>query len=187
MTSSDLGNGLGNKSSMLRSDRQMFVAPSMLARGRGRKLQELYASKSHNTSFLERGTNNKVYVESYATIGTSTYGSLMRHSSIGANSGDGDLFNPMRHLSGSHNPSFPPRNDDVSNDGFDADNDDNDNASFSDNDAISSSEDEDLHNPQRPYNFNRAFRESEPTTEIAQAEHDNATGAIQDEEEINNG
>ena len=187
MTSSDLGNGLGNKSSMLGSDRQMFVAPGMLARGRGRKLQELYASKSHNTSFLERGTNNKVYVESYATIGTSIDGSLMRHSSIGANSGDGDLFNPMRHLSGSHNPSFPPRNDDVSNDGFDADNDDNDNASFSDNDAISSSEDEDLHNPQRPYNFNRAFGESEPTTEIAQAEHDNAAEAIQNKEEINNG
>ncbi|KAJ8432003.1 hypothetical protein Cgig2_027006 [Carnegiea gigantea] len=108
MTSSDLGNGLGNKTSMLRSDRQMFVAP-----------------------------------------------------------GDGDPFNPMRHFSGSRNPSCPPQNDDVSNDGFDADNDDNDNASFSENDAISSSEDEDLHNPQRPYNFNRAFGESGPATEIA--------------------
>ena len=55
MTSSDLGNGLGNKSSMLRSDKQMFVAPSMLARGHERMLQELYASKSHNTSFFGEG------------------------------------------------------------------------------------------------------------------------------------
>ena len=52
---------------------------------------------------------------------------------------------------------------------------------------MSSSEDEDLHNPQCPYNFNRAFGEYEPTTEIAQAEHDNAAEAIQNKEEINNG
>ncbi|KAJ8443023.1 hypothetical protein Cgig2_028246 [Carnegiea gigantea] len=88
MTSSDLGNGLENKSSVPRSDRQMFVA--------------------------------------------------LVHE------------------------------DDVSNDGIDADNYDNDNASFSDNDAISSLEDEDLHNPQHAYNFNIALGESEPATETAQ-------------------
>ncbi|KAJ8425388.1 hypothetical protein Cgig2_018477 [Carnegiea gigantea] len=172
MTSSDLGNRLGNKSSMPRSDRQMFVAPSMLAGGCGRKLQELYASKSHNTSFLERGTNNKIYVKSYATIDKSIDGSLMRHSSIRANSGDGDPFSPMRYFSSSRNPSCPPlalvHEDDVSNDGFKADNNDNENASFSENDAISTSEDENFHNPQSAYNFNHALGESELVTEIAQ-------------------
>jgi len=36
MTSIELGNGLEKKSSMPRSDRQMFVGPSMLARGHGK-------------------------------------------------------------------------------------------------------------------------------------------------------
>lgn len=54
MTSIDLGNRLGNKSSMSRSDKQMlFVAPGMLARGREKKLRELCTSKSHNTCFVE--------------------------------------------------------------------------------------------------------------------------------------
>ncbi|KAJ8422676.1 hypothetical protein Cgig2_025365 [Carnegiea gigantea] len=151
ITSTSIGNGLGNKSSMPRSDMQMFVAPGMLARGCGRKLHGLYASKSHSTCFLEVGINNKGYVESPATISKSTDGSLMRRSSIRANSGDGDPFNPMRHFSGFSDHGFPPsapvHEDDVSNDGIDADNADNDNASFSENDTISSSEDKDLHNP----------------------------------------
>ncbi|KAJ8433200.1 hypothetical protein Cgig2_004332 [Carnegiea gigantea] len=68
--------------SIPRSNRQMFIAHGMLARGHRRKLHELYASKSHNPSFVERGANNKVYVESSAIIGKSTDGSLMRYSSI---------------------------------------------------------------------------------------------------------
>ena len=66
----------------------------------------------------------------------------------------------MRHFSGCSNPGFPPHapvhEDDVSNDGIDVENDDNDNASFSKNDAISFSKDKDLHNPQHAYNFNGA-------------------------------
>jgi len=135
----------------------MFVAPGMLARGRGWKLYELYASKSHNTCLLERGANNKGNAENPATISKSTDGSLKRHSSIRANSGDGDPFNPMRHFSSFSDHGFPPfapvHEDDVSNDGIDVNNDDNDNASFSENDAISSSEDEDLYNPQHAHNF----------------------------------
>ncbi|KAJ8444262.1 LOW QUALITY PROTEIN: hypothetical protein Cgig2_024588 [Carnegiea gigantea] len=84
-----------------------FQLKRKISIGRGRKLQELYASKSHNTSFLERGTNNKVYVESYGTTGKLTNGSLMRHSSIRANSSDGDPFSRMRHFSGSRNPGCP--------------------------------------------------------------------------------
>ena len=130
----------------------MFVAPTTLARCHGQKLHELYASNSRNTCFVERDINNKVYVESSATIGKSTDGSLMRHSSIRAHSSDGNPFNPMRHFSSSSNHGFPPPalvyEDDVLNDRIDADNDDSDNASFLENEAISSSTDEDLHNPQ---------------------------------------
>lgn len=60
--------------------------------------------------------------------------------------------------------------------------------SFSENDAISSSKDEDLHNPERAYNFNRALGEHEPSTETTQVEHDNhdnQTNTLQNKEEIN--
>jgi len=46
MTSTESGNGIGSKSSVVKSNRQMFVAPRALARGCGKKLHELYASKS---------------------------------------------------------------------------------------------------------------------------------------------
>ncbi|KAJ8449215.1 hypothetical protein Cgig2_021679 [Carnegiea gigantea] len=121
------------------------MAPDALARSRGRKLHELNAFKSHNTCFVERDTNNEVYVKSSATISESTDGSLMRHSSVRSHSSDRDPFNPIRHFSGSSNHGFPTpapiHEDDVSNDRIDADNDDNDNASFLKNEAISSSTD----------------------------------------------
>ncbi|KAJ8430533.1 hypothetical protein Cgig2_025462 [Carnegiea gigantea] len=85
MTSIKSENELGNKSSMPRSDKQIFVAPVMVAKGRGKKLYELYTSKSQSTSLINGGA---------AT-----------------------------------------------------DNDDNDDASFLEDDAISFLEDEDLHIP----------------------------------------
>ncbi|KAJ8429197.1 hypothetical protein Cgig2_032937 [Carnegiea gigantea] len=142
MTSSELGNGLGNKSSMPRSDKHMFVARSTL------KSHKLYASKSHDTYFVKRGANIKVHLETSITISKSTNSSLMRHSSISANSGVGDPFNLMRHFPRSRNHGFPPPSPYTRNDAIDANNDENNDVSFSENDVISSLEDEDLHNPQ---------------------------------------
>ncbi|KAJ8428844.1 hypothetical protein Cgig2_003392 [Carnegiea gigantea] len=122
MTSTESRNGLGNKSSMSRFDKNI-----------------------HTTCFMERDANMKVHIESSTTTGKSTDSSLIGHSSIKANSSDGDLFNPMRHFSGFANHGFPPpsivHKDDVENDGIDADNDDNDDASLFEYDALSSSED----------------------------------------------
>ncbi|KAJ8428149.1 LOW QUALITY PROTEIN: hypothetical protein Cgig2_011522 [Carnegiea gigantea] len=98
MTSIELGNGLGNKSSMPKSDKQLFVAPGMLARGCGKKLHELYASKSHNTCFVERGANPNVHLGSSTIIGKSPNNLLMRHTSIGANRGASKKKKPSRRI-----------------------------------------------------------------------------------------
>jgi len=70
---------------MPRSDKQIFIAPGMLARGHGKKLHELYASKCHNTCFVEKGANPNVHLKSSTIIGKSPNNSLMRHTLIGAN------------------------------------------------------------------------------------------------------
>jgi len=56
--------GLGNKFFMPRSDRQTFLAPDTLARGQGKKLHELYATRSHNTSSVRRADNSKAHLMS---------------------------------------------------------------------------------------------------------------------------
>ncbi|KAJ8430535.1 hypothetical protein Cgig2_025464 [Carnegiea gigantea] len=157
---------LRNKSSMLRSDKQMFVAPGLLAKGHGKKLYELYASKSQSTSFIGRATNSKGHHESSTIIYESIDSSLMRHSSIRANFGGRDPFNLMRQFPGYSDHHFPPTSpvseDDIENVGDAANNDDNDDASSSEDDAISSLEDEDLYIPRQAHSFNHAL--GEPAT-----------------------
>ncbi|KAJ8429298.1 LOW QUALITY PROTEIN: hypothetical protein Cgig2_000223 [Carnegiea gigantea] len=144
VTSTKSGNRLGNKSSMPKFGTHI----TQYSRGRGKKLHELYASKSHHTCFMERDANLKVHLESYTTISKSTDSSMMRYSSIRANCN--------------------VHEDDIENDIDDADNDGNDDASFSKNDTRSCLEDKDFHNPQRAYNFNRALGEPELATKITQ-------------------
>lgn len=160
----------------------------MLARGREKKLRELCTSKSHNTCFVET-----VLIQTWilrillllANQQTIHWWETLQTKLIG----DRGPFNPIRHFSASSNHGFhlpsPAHEDDVENDGDDANNDDNDDASFSENDAISSSKDEDSHNPERAYNFNRALGEHEPSTKTTQVEHGNQTNTLQNKEEIN--
>ena len=99
---------------------------------------------------MGRATNPKGHPERYTFISISTNRSLVKQSSIGATSDDGDPFNPIRHFPSSSNHGFHPlrvHGDNVGHDGDNADNDDNDDASFSEDDAISFSEDGDLHIP----------------------------------------
>ena len=146
---------------MLRPDRQIFVAPGTLARGRGKKLHELYASKSQTT--------------------------LIGRSSVGASSGDRDPFNPTRHLSGCSSrclPYSPVHRDVVEDDGDDADNNDDD-ATLSDDDVEPSSEDEDMHIPRHVHSVTHELRDS--ATERTQPECDNEIETLQNEEELNDG
>ncbi|KAJ8436964.1 hypothetical protein Cgig2_018911 [Carnegiea gigantea] len=78
MTSVELGNGLGNKSFIPRSNRQIFVEPSMLVRG--------------------TIANSEGHLESSTIIDESTDSLLMRQSLIRDNCSDRDPFNPMRHF-----------------------------------------------------------------------------------------
>ena len=185
MTSTESRQGIGSKPPVLRPDRQMFVAPGTLARGRGKKLHELYGPKSQNT-LTGRVVNSQGQFQSSTSIGRSTDISLMRGSSVRASSGDRDPFNPMRHCSGSSircaNSSLVHR-DAVEDDVDDADNDDDD-ATLSDDDgAVPSSEDEDLHIPRRAHSFTHELRES--ATERTQTECDNEIETLQNEEKLN--
>ena len=186
MTSTESGNGIGSKSSMLRPDRQIFVAPGTLARGRGKKLHELYASKSQ-TTLIGRSMNSQGEFQSSTSIGRSTDISLMRGSSVGASSGDRDPFNPTRHLSGCSSrclPYSPVHRDVVEDDGDDADNNDDD-ATLSDDDVEPSSEDEDMHIPRHVHSVTHELRDS--ATERTQPECDNEIETLQNEEELNDG
>ena len=83
---------------MQRFNRQTFVAPGMLATGREKKLHELYATRSHNTSSVMRVDNSKTHFMSSTINDKSIDNSFMRHSSNKAHYSDGDPFNPMTNV-----------------------------------------------------------------------------------------
>ena len=85
---------LGNKPSMPRFDKPTFLQSGMLARRRGKKINELYTSKCKYPNSIHRVNNfSGHYVIS---IGINKSGCLcVPHSSIGASSSARDPFNPI--------------------------------------------------------------------------------------------
>lgn len=129
----------GNKQSMPRSDKPTFLQPGMLARGRGKKLNELYTSKCKYPDSSKRVNHSSGHSGISAGIKKSGR-SFVPHSSIGASSSARDPFNPF--MTGHQLFSYSSASD---HDDEDIDNEDIN----GEDDAISSSEDEDLdlHNP----------------------------------------
>ena len=84
----------GNRTSMPRTDKPRFLQPGMLARGHGKRLNELYTSKCKYLDSVQRVNNPRGHSGISIGINKSDR-SFVPHSSIGTNCSARDPFNPM--------------------------------------------------------------------------------------------
>ena len=128
----------GNRPSMPRTDKPRFLQPGMLARGRGKRLNELYTSKCKYPDSVQRVNNPRGHSRISIGINKSDR-SFVPHSTIGTSCSARDPFNPMMNAPQLYAYSTASDHDD----------DETDNEDINGENDVPSSEDEDfdLHTP----------------------------------------